>query len=43
VPRIFGSKTEEITGNWGKVHNGELWNIFSCTDGVGIPVLRLLE
>jgi hypothetical protein len=27
--RIFGPKREEITGNWRKLHNEELHNVYS--------------
>jgi hypothetical protein len=30
--RIFGSKRDEVTGEWGKLHSGELHNICSSPD-----------
>jgi hypothetical protein len=26
---IFGTKRDEVTGNWRKMHNGELHNLYS--------------
>jgi hypothetical protein len=30
--RIFGPKSDEVTGEWRKLHNGELHNLYSSTD-----------
>jgi hypothetical protein len=30
--RIFGHKKDEVTGEWRKLHNGELHNLFSSPD-----------
>jgi hypothetical protein len=30
--RIFGPKTDEVTGEWGKLHNEELHNLYSYPD-----------
>jgi hypothetical protein len=30
--RIFGPKRDEVTGEWRKVHNGELHNLYSSPD-----------
>jgi hypothetical protein len=30
--RIFGSKSDEVTGEWRKLHNGELHNLYSSPD-----------
>jgi hypothetical protein len=30
--RIFGSKMEEVTGEWRKLHRGELHNLYSSPD-----------
>jgi hypothetical protein len=30
--RIFGPKRDEITGEWRKLHNGELRNLYSSPD-----------
>jgi hypothetical protein len=27
--RIFGPKKDEVTGDWRKLHNGELYNFYS--------------
>jgi hypothetical protein len=32
VRRIFGPKRDEVTGEWGKVHNEELHNLYSSPD-----------
>jgi hypothetical protein len=30
--RIFGSKRNEVTGEWRKLHSGELHNLYSLPD-----------
>jgi hypothetical protein len=30
--RIFGPKRDEVTGEWRKLHNGELHNLYLSTD-----------
>jgi hypothetical protein len=30
--RIFGPKRDEVTGEWRKLHNEELHNLYSSTD-----------
>jgi hypothetical protein len=30
--RIFGAKRDEVTGEWRKLHNGELHNLYSTPD-----------
>jgi hypothetical protein len=30
--RIFGPKRDEVTGEWRKLHNGELHNLYSSPD-----------
>jgi hypothetical protein len=30
--RIFGPKRDEVTGEWRKMHNGELHNLYSSPD-----------
>jgi hypothetical protein len=30
--RIFGPKRDEVTGEWRKMHNEELHNLYSSTD-----------
>jgi hypothetical protein len=32
VPRIFGLKREEVTGEWRTLHSGELHNLYSSAD-----------
>jgi hypothetical protein len=29
---MFGTKRDEVTGQWGKVHSGELHNLYSSAD-----------
>jgi hypothetical protein len=31
---IFGSESDEVTGEWRKLHNGELHNLYSSPDVV---------
>jgi hypothetical protein len=30
--RIYGTKSEEVTGDWRKLHNDELYDLFSSTN-----------
>jgi hypothetical protein len=30
--RMFGPKREEVMGEWGKLHDGELHNLYSLPD-----------
>jgi hypothetical protein len=30
--RIFGPKTDVVTGEWRKIHNGDLHNLYSSPD-----------
>jgi hypothetical protein len=32
--RIFGSKRDEVTGEWKKLHNEELHNLYSSADTI---------
>jgi hypothetical protein len=32
--RIFGPKRDEVTGEWRKLHNGELHNLFPSPDNI---------
>jgi hypothetical protein len=32
LQRIFGPKRDEVTGEWRKLHNGELHNFYSSAD-----------
>jgi hypothetical protein len=34
--RIFGPKRDEVTGEWGKLHNEELNNLYSSTNIVQV-------
>jgi hypothetical protein len=36
--RIFGPKKEEVTGEWRKLHNGDLHNLYSSPD-----IIRQIE
>jgi hypothetical protein len=33
--RIFGPKRDEVTGEWSKLHNEELHNLYSSPDVIG--------
>jgi hypothetical protein len=30
--RIFGPKRDEVTGKWRKLHNEDVYNLYSSTD-----------
>jgi hypothetical protein len=32
LERIFGHKRDEVTAEWGKLHSGELHNLYSSPD-----------
>jgi hypothetical protein len=36
--RIFGPRRDEVTGEWRKLHNGELHNMYSSLD-----IIRQIE
>jgi hypothetical protein len=36
--RIFGSKRDEVTGDWRKLHNGELHNLYSSPN-----IIRMIK
>jgi hypothetical protein len=38
VLRIFGPKRDEVTGDWRKLHNGELHNFYSWPD-----IIRMIK
>jgi hypothetical protein len=38
--RIFGSKRDELTGGWRKLHNEELHNLYSSPSVIRIIKLR---
>jgi hypothetical protein len=33
--RVFGSKRDEVTGDWRKMHNEELHNLYSSSSIIG--------
>jgi hypothetical protein len=33
--KIFGSKRDEVTGQWRRLHNKELYNLYSTTNIMG--------
>jgi hypothetical protein len=34
--RIFGRKRDEVTGDWGKLHNEELHNLYCSPNTIGV-------
>jgi hypothetical protein len=41
--RIFGPKRDEVTGEWRKLHNEELNDLYCSTDSVGVIKLRRMR
>jgi hypothetical protein len=41
--RIFGPKRDEATGEWRKLHSGELYNLFSSPDIIRQIKLRRMR
>jgi hypothetical protein len=41
--RIFGPKRDEVTGQWRKLHNGELHNLYSSPDFIRLIKSRRLR
>jgi hypothetical protein len=41
--RIFGPKRDEVTGEWRKLHNGELHNLYSSPDIIRQIKLRRMR
>ena len=41
--RIFGPKRDEVTGEWGKLHNMELNDLYSSPNIVQVIKLRLVR
>jgi hypothetical protein len=41
--RIFGSKRNEVTGEWRKLHNEELYNLYSAPDIIRMIKLRRMR
>jgi hypothetical protein len=40
--RIFGSKRDEVTGDWRKLHNEELHNLYSSTNVIRMIKARMM-
>jgi hypothetical protein len=38
--RIFGPKTEEVVGEWGRLHNEELHNLYTSPNIIRVIKLR---
>jgi hypothetical protein len=41
--RIFGPKRDGVTGEWGKLHNEELNNLYSSPNIVGVIKSRRMK
>jgi hypothetical protein len=41
--RIFGPKRDEVTGDWRKLHNEELHNLYSCPNVIRIIKSRRMR
>jgi hypothetical protein len=41
--RIFGPKREEVTGEWKKLHNVELHNLYSSSDIIRMITSRRMR
>jgi hypothetical protein len=41
--RIFGPKRDEVTGEWRKLHNAELHNLYSSPDIIRLVKSRLMR
>jgi hypothetical protein len=41
--RIFGSKRDEVTGGWRKLHNEELHNLYSSPNIIGVIKSRRMK
>jgi hypothetical protein len=41
--RIFGPKKDEVTGEWGKLHNEELHDLYSSPSTIRIMNLRRMR
>jgi hypothetical protein len=41
--RIFGSKRDEVTGAWRKLHNEELHNLYSSPNIIGMIKSRRMR
>jgi hypothetical protein len=43
VLRIFGPKRDKVTGEWKKLHNEELYNLYSSPNIVWVIKLRRMR
>jgi len=41
--RVFGSKRDEVTGEWRKLHNEELWDLYSLPNIVRVVKSRRMR
>ena len=41
--RVFGSKSDEVTGEWRKLHNGELSDLYSLPNNVRVVKSRRMR
>jgi hypothetical protein len=41
--RIFGSKRDEVTGEWGKLHNEELRDLYSSSGIIRVTKSRRMR
>jgi hypothetical protein len=41
--RIFGPKRDEVTGEWRRLHNEELYALYSSPNSIGVIQSRRLE
>jgi hypothetical protein len=41
--RIFGPKRDEVTGGWRKLHNEELYNLYSSPNIIRIIKSRMMR
>jgi len=43
VLRVFGSRRDEVTGEWRKLHNEELWDLYSLPNIVRVVKSRRMR